>query len=131
MKILNNILEKLNLHTEREQVEIYNREFQKRYNFGFFKQAEEIARKNNLGKIINDEQLMTMVGIGFDKTIHQMDIHLKNLKAGEYQGKEIAVYKKCIEELNTLRYWEKILHKKGLATIDYWVEALNKLKELN
>jgi len=70
-----------------EQAETYNREFQQRYNFGLYKQAEEIARKNDLGKLINDEQLMIMAGIGFDKTISNIDIHLKNLKEGTYQGK--------------------------------------------
>jgi hypothetical protein len=114
-----------------EKVEIYNREFQQRYNFGFYKQAEEIARKNDLGKLINDEQLMIMAGISLDKTIDNIKVHFKNLKEGAYQGKERDIYKKCDEEFKIIDYWQKILNKKGLAKGDYWIRASNKVKELN
>jgi hypothetical protein len=125
-----------------EKTEIYNKEFTTRYNLGLFDQAEEIARKNDLGKLINDEQLMLMTSIGLNKTIHQVNIHLNNLKEGTYQGKERKAFKKCYEEIKTIGYWQRISNKRFRrlfqdflnfenTSMDYWLKVYSRLEENN
>ena len=130
-----------------EQVEIYNREFQQRYNFGLYKQAEEIARKNDLGKLLSKEQVMLMTSIGLNKTIHQINLHLNNLRersislSEEKESYDICK-KRCNEELKTIDYWQRISNKRFRrlfqdflnfenTSMDYWLKVYSRLEENN
>jgi hypothetical protein len=130
-----------------EQVEIYNREFQQRYNFGLYKQAEEIARENDLGKLLSKEQVMLMTSIGLNKTIHQINLHLNNLRersislSEEKESYDICK-KRCNEELKTIDYWQRISNKRFRklfqdflnfenTSMDYWLKVYSRLEENN
>jgi len=92
--------------TNATQINIYNERFAPLYNFGKFEEAEEIGRTNDLGKLLNEEQLMNMIKTNFDKATNQIIVNLKVLKEDISKKKEI--YNQCKKIANITNYWYKI-----------------------
>lgn len=55
-----------------ENMNVYKKEFLPLYNLKKFKEAEEIARKKDLGLLLNEEQITTMIFIVAHKNKDQL-----------------------------------------------------------